>query len=162
MSLIRLGRTAIGTAFLFLGGVAALTGAGDSSTQRGSKSVIGRWDLKVHGPDGEYPAWLEVRKSGLSTLVGSFVGQFGSARPISKVEWDTNRIRFAIPPQWEGGKNDLIFEGQLADGVLRGTMTDEKGRRLSWEGCRAPDLKRASPPRWGESIELFNGRDLTG
>jgi hypothetical protein len=162
MSLARIGSTAIGPALLFLVNVVAPAGANDSSPKQEVGSVIGRWDLKVHGPDEDYPAWLEVRKSGFRTLVGSFVGRFGSARPIAKVEWDNSHLRFAIPPQWESGSNDLIFEGQLADGVLRGTMTDEKARRLSWEGCRAPDLKRASPPRWGEPIELFNGRDLTG
>ena len=48
-------------------------------------ALIGRWDLVVHGVDSEYPSWLEVRKSGYSTLVGSYVGQFGSARPIAEI-----------------------------------------------------------------------------
>jgi hypothetical protein len=162
MSLARIPSTVIGPALLFVLTVLALASADDSSSKRGAGSVIGRWDLNVHGPDGDYPSWLEVRRSGFRTLVGCFVGRFGSARPIAKVEWDNKRLRFTIPPQWESGDNDLMFEGQLTDGALRGTTSDEKGRRLSWGGRRAPDLRRTSPPRWGEPIELFNGRDLTG
>ncbi|MFM8218838.1 MAG: hypothetical protein ACKOJF_07935, partial [Planctomycetaceae bacterium] len=45
----------------------------------------GRWDLEVQGPQGSYPSWLEVRKSGAKTLVGAYVGQFGSARPVAHV-----------------------------------------------------------------------------
>jgi hypothetical protein len=148
-------------AVLLLAGAAAGTGADDPPTPR-EPAVEGRWALTVSGPDGEYPSWLEVRKSGRHTLVGSFVGRFGSARPVSKVEFEKGRVRFVVPPQWEARTDDLVFEGKLADGVLRGETTDEKGRRLTWEGRRAPALKREHPPQWGEPIELFNGRDLTG
>lgn len=160
MSVKTLYLAAVGTALLLLGTLPSLA-EDDPPVKRQPSSLLGRWDLKVHGPNGNYPAWLEVRRSG-RTLVGSFVGQFGSARPIAKVEWDNNHLRFAIPPQFEGRKDDLVFEGKLAEGALSGTTTDDKGRPLSWEGRRAPDLKRASPPQWGEPIELFNGRDLTG
>lgn len=151
----------VGAALLLLGVLPSLA-EDDPPAKRQSNSLVGRWDLKVHAPDGDYPSWLEVRRSGFRTLVGSFVGRFGSARPISKVEGDNNRLRFVIPPQFEGRKDDLVFEGKLADGELRGTTTDDKGRRLDWEGRRAPDLKRPSPPRWGKPTELLNGRDLTG
>jgi hypothetical protein len=50
----------------------------------------------------------------------------------------------------------------LADGRLAGWMTDAAGNRQSWTGVRAPTLRRAAPPQWGEPITLFNGRDLTG
>lgn len=126
-----------------------------------SAPVVGRWDLVVHGTAGDYPSWLEVRKSGRS-LVGSFVGQFGSARPISHVLVDKTRIQFLLPPQFEPRSDELIFEGTLADGALRGATTDDKGKRVTWEGHRAPALKRTQPPRWGEPVELFNGRDLVG
>jgi hypothetical protein len=124
--------------------------------------VVGRWDLTVHGPDGDYPSWLEVRQSGYRTLVGSFVGRTGSARPISLVEYENGRIHFSVPPQWEKRTDLQQIEGRLDGDVLRGETTNEKGRRLSWEAHRAPSLKRHSPPQWGEAVELFNGRDLTG
>jgi hypothetical protein len=125
-------------------------------------SVIGRWDLTVKGTEGTYPSWLEVRLSGRHTLVGSFVGRFGSARPLSRVEFEAGRVRFSVPPQWEERKDDLPFEGKLDADMLRGWTTDDKGKRLEWTARRAPALKRSGPSAWGEAVDLFNGKDLTG
>jgi hypothetical protein len=124
--------------------------------------VVGRWDITVQTPDGPYPSWLEVRRSGTRTLVGSFVGRTGSARPISQVEFEAGRLRFAIPPQWEDRKSDLRFDGRLEDGSLRGETTDDEGRTVTWTSRRAPALKRDHAPSWGEPVELFNGKDLAG
>src|SRR5438105_1704171 len=76
-------------------------------------TITGRWDLTVQTPDGQYPSWLEVRRSGYTTLVGTFVGQVGSARPIGKVEFENGTLRFTVPPQWERRKDDLHFDGKL-------------------------------------------------
>jgi hypothetical protein len=43
--------------------------------------IIGRWDLTLDMNGREKPSWLEVKLSGISTLVGYFVGDDGSARP---------------------------------------------------------------------------------
>ena len=127
-----------------------------------SKSVLGRWDLIIDGAEGPFPSWLEIRKSGTSTLVGSFVGQFGSARPISNIERTNDGFRFDIPPQWEKRSDHLVFSFKFDGDKLSGDTTDEKGRRNSWQAVRAPGLKRNSVPEWGEPIELFNGQDLNG
>jgi hypothetical protein len=124
--------------------------------------IIGRWDVTVHSSEGDYPSWFEVRLSGRRTLVGSFVGRFGSARPVSRVEFEDGRVRFAVPPQWEAGKDDLTFEGRLAEDQLKGETTDDVGRRSHWTARRAPSLKRDREPKWGQAIELFNGKDLSG
>jgi hypothetical protein len=153
---LRWSLTTAGAGFLCL----ALTAVPAAQSKRAA-TVLGRWDLTVHGPQGDYSSWLEVRRSGRS-LVGSFVGQFGSARPISRVEFEDGRVRFALPPQFEDRKDDLRFEGRLEGDTIQGETTDDKGRRLEWTARRAPALKRSSPPQWGEAIELFNGKDLTG
>lgn len=124
--------------------------------------LVGRWDLKMTGPSGEFPSWLEVRKSGNATLVGDFVGQFGSARPIAKVAFDGHAFRFVIPPQWENRETDIVIEGELDGDQLTGETTDDLGKRVTFTGTRAPTLKREKPPVWGKPVELFNGKDLTG
>jgi hypothetical protein len=152
-------------ATLLLLGLTALAVAAEAEQQpakRQAPSIIGRWDLTVQGPEGTYPSWLEVRRSGYRTLVGSFVGQFGSARPISRVAFENGRVRFSVPPQWEQRKDDLSFEGKLEGDTLRGKTIDDKGRSVTWTGRRAPSLHRDSPPAWGEPVELFDGKGLTG
>jgi hypothetical protein len=126
--------------------------------------IIGRWDLTVKDGDREYPSWLEVRLSGYRTLVGSYVGQFGSARPISEITFKTeNRsFRFVIPPQWEKRTTPIVFEGSLDGDLLRGGTANDQGKPIQWEGRRAPSLERQGQPKWGAAIKLFNGRDLTG
>ncbi len=148
-----------------LAAVAGLLGsvaAGPAAGAPPEATAVGRWDLTVQGADGPYPSWLEVRRSGRTTLVGSFVGRTGSARPISRVDFDKGRLRFSVPPQWEERRDDLTFEGTVEGDAITGHTTDDKGRRVAWAARRAPALKRERPPRWGEPAELFNGKDLAG
>lgn len=135
-----------------------LTPAADAKPE----AVVGRWDVTVQGRGESYPSWFEVKKSGYTTLVGSFVGRFGSARPIGKVECDNGRLRFVVPPQWEKRKDDLVFDGRLDGAELRGTTSDDQGRPATWTARRAPDLKRPQPASWGAPVELFDGKDLAG
>jgi hypothetical protein len=125
-------------------------------------AIIGRWDLTVHGARGDRSAWLEVRHSGVQTLVGQFVGTSGSARPISQVEFTNGELRFAIPPQWERVDGNLVVTGRLDGDRLEGTMTLAGGQPMKWSGVRAPSLRRTAPPRWDAGVRLFNGRDLMG
>jgi hypothetical protein len=124
-------------------------------------NLNGRWDVTVHGSDGDYPSWFEFSRSGRKTIVGAYVGRFGSVRPVSKVEVDDRGFRFTVPPQWERHDEDIAIEGRLDGDILRGEVTDD-GKRVTWEARRAPSLKRSHEPKWGEPIELFNGRDLEG
>ena len=134
-----------------------------STTQPAPPAIIGRWDITIPQPDGsERGSWLEVRHSGVETLVGQFVGASGSARPISKVEFKDGEMRFAIPPQWERVDGNLVVVGRLNGDTLTGTMTLGNGAPQSWTGVRAPTLRRATEPQWQTPTPLFNGRDLTG
>lgn len=127
-----------------------------------SDALLGRWDLVVQRGDQTSPSWLEVERSGTATLVGRFVGAGGSARPIAKIELVDGTFRFAIPPQWERTPRDITFEGRLEGERITGSMTTGEGEKLTWSGTRAPALRRAAPPAWGEPIALFDGRALDG
>jgi hypothetical protein len=134
-----------------------------ASAQSTSPAIIGRWDITVQRADGgERSAWLEVRHSGVNTLVGQFVGTSGSARPIAKVEFKDGAMRFAIPPQWERVDGDVVVTGTLDGDRMSGTMAIGSNAPLRWTAVRAPSLRRASPPRWDAPAPLFNGRDLSG
>ncbi len=144
---------------LLLLGLAVLS---SSAAAQAGAPVIGRWDLTVQGGNGPYPSWVEVSLSGNRTLVGRFVGGGGSARPIAKVTYANNSMRFAIPPQWDAATADMTFEGTLADDKLTGTIVTPAGERHAFTGTRAPALRRTAPPQWGAPVTLFNGKDLTG
>jgi hypothetical protein len=133
-----------------------------ANAQPGTQPIIGRWDLTVDKGGQPVPAWLEVKLSGLSTLVGYFVGDEGSARPISKVTFDKGKVTFSIPPQWELSVRDMVFEGTVENDKLTGFITTPLGARLAFTGERAPSLTRMNPPVWGEPVAIFNGRDLEG
>jgi hypothetical protein len=57
-------------------------------------AIEGRWDLTINENGKEKPAWLDVRHSGLKTLVGYFVASSGSARPVSKVNFANENSAF--------------------------------------------------------------------
>jgi hypothetical protein len=141
----------------------AALAATQSSVPPPPPAIIGRWDITIpRDGGGERSAWLEVRHSGVQTLVGQFVGTGGSARPISKVEFKDGEMRFAIPPQWERVDGDLVVVGRLSGDRLTGTMTLGNGTPQAWTGVRAPSLRRAAEPQWEAATPIFNGRDLTG
>jgi hypothetical protein len=108
------------------------------------------------------PSWLEVKLSGFKTLVGYFVSDAGSARPISKVTVDGQKATFNIPPQWESGSNDLAFEVTVDNDKISGTITTPDGKKHSFTGERAPSLVREKAPVWNEPVKIFNGKNLDG
>ncbi len=127
------------------------------------EDLLGRWDLTVQGTSGAYPSWFEVKKSGYATLVGSYVGQFGSARPIAQIhQKHDGSYSFTVPPQWEKRNDDVTLSFRHSDDGLRGETTDDTGKSIAWTGKRAPDLKREGTPAWGSVVELFNGKNLDG
>lgn len=127
-----------------------------------AKGLIGRWDLTVDNEDKDAPSWLEVKLSGFNTLVGSFVGSTGSSRPVSHIKLDKGKFSFEIPPQWEGGDGMFTIQGELAGEEIKGTITTSKGNTFNFTGVKAPYLVRTGEVQWGEPIELFNGKDLSG
>lgn len=127
-----------------------------------AKGLIGRWDLTVDKDGKDAPSWLEVKLSGRDVLVGAFVSDAGSSRPISYITLQNGKFSFQIPPQWEGGGGLFTIEGELTGDGIRGTVTTNKGDRYNFTGVKAPYLVRTGEVQWGEPVELFNGNDLTG
>lgn len=126
------------------------------------EAVVGRWDITIQKNGGTVPSWLEIRPSGRAMLVGRFVGEVGSARPVARIDFSNGSLRFAIPPQWETGEGDLTVTGTLQGNQLRGSVTYPDGKQYRWTGRRAPPLRRTAPPQWGPAIRLFNGTDIAG
>ncbi len=122
----------------------------------------GKWDMVIQQDGKELPSWLEIKHSGIKTLVGRFVYANGSARPISEVEMEDGKFSFKIPPQWEDADSDLEFEGKISGENLEGTLVYTDGKTYNWTATRAPKLAYTENPKWGKPIELFNGKDVSG
>jgi hypothetical protein len=148
-------------AFLILATTFAAHAATLPAAPSDSVTIQGKWDITIEVNGKKLPSWLEIKHSGLRTLVGRFVGPGGSARPISRIYLENGKMSFAIPPQWENEPNDLKVDGTL-DGHdrLKGSITFPNGNTYSWTAERAPTLRRTSAPMWGKPIHLFNGTDL--
>lgn len=144
-----------------------------SQTTVPGSDIIGKWNITYtiegeeldnlglfrHGlyADEGFPAWLEVKLSGFSTLVGYYVGYEGSARPISEVKFDQDRnvYHFTIPPQWMDIEEDLYFEFSLENDEISGYSILD-GNTLQFTGNRQPSLKRDAPPIWGNPKSLLD------
>ncbi|MFN5937307.1 MAG: DUF1080 domain-containing protein [Sphingobacteriales bacterium] len=133
-----------------------------STFVKAQKPIEGRWNLTVDQGYRIAPSWLEVRHSGHKMLTGQFVADGGSARPISKVNVEGNKVYFAIPPQWESEDNDMRFEATLENDKLTGVIITPSGRRWNFSGERAPLLLSNNVPVWGKPITLFNGKNTDG
>jgi hypothetical protein len=124
--------------------------------------IIGRWDLTVNMDGRIAPSWLEVKLSGVKTLVGYFVADGGSARPISHVQVKEGKIHFSIPSQWDRLDKYMEFDAVLENDQLKGTITQSYGKVHSFTGERAPLLKRDKAPVWGKPINLLSGKGIEG
>jgi len=134
----------------------------DSAAESASTApFLGRWDLTLQTPDREYPSWLELREES-GQLKAQFVGRWGNARPLPKVELSNGTLTFVSPKEEEDTREDLVFQGRLVGKTLAGTTTGQNGAPWRWTGQRTPALARKATPVWGKPMQLFNGRDLTG
>ena len=125
-------------------------------------NLVGRWDIQVKKGERIAPSWLEVEISGYRTLVGRFVSDGGSARPISEVKFDNGNFSFTIPPQWEQKGNDLTLNGKINNDRIEGTIKMLSGEEFTFSGTRAPFLTEKKDIKWGKPIQLFNGKNLDG
>jgi len=132
-----------------------------TDTTASVQSFLGRWDLTLKTPDREAPSWLEITREN-GQLKARLVSRWGHARPLPKCEFANGQITFVSPKEEEERKDDMVFVGKLSGKMLVGTTTGPDGTAWTWTGERAPSLKRASAPKWGKPISLFNGKDLSG
>ena len=126
-----------------------------------NKAFLGRWDLALKAPDREYPSWLELSEAD-GKLTAQFVGRWGNARPLPRVEIANGILTFVSPKEEEESKRDMVFQGKLTGETLSGTLDAPDGTSWTWTGKRAPALKPAEAPKWGKPVQLFNGKHLIG
>ena len=125
------------------------------------KPFLGRWDLTLYAPDQQYSSWLELTDNG-GQLQGRMVGRWGSVHPVLDVKVENSVLTFASPKDEEDTQKNMPFEAKLVGGKLAGTLSGPDGTTWRWTGERAPLLNRTTVAKWGQPIQLFNGKDTTG
>ncbi|GAB3454171.1 DUF1080 domain-containing protein [Massilia terrae] len=123
------------------------------------QSFAGRWDVTLKTPQRAYSSWLEIRAEHGQPRV-RMVGRWGHARWLPQASLSDGHLRFVSPKEEEGRTDgDMVFDGALDGGELRGTTTGPDGATWTWRATRAPALKAAYMPKWGTPVSLFDGRD---
>jgi hypothetical protein len=123
-------------------------------------TFVGRWDITVTIPTGDYPDWLEVTETDGMPKV-RLQQRSGSVHPVESATYEGKHLLLAISPANANGPAiswDLSLTGGRLGGVLkRGEMVNGQ-----ISGVRAPLMKRKEPAAWTTPAPLFNGKDLTG
>lgn len=115
-------------------------------------SMLGRWDVTVHGEDA-YPLWFEVREEG-QELTGRLQPRGGHALEMESLMAEPDHLMFEV--------NGTTYHADFDAGAFSGTLEIGDGTTREWTAVRAPVLPASESPEWGEPVELFNGKDLTG
>lgn len=119
-----------------------------------AEPFLGQWWLDF--ADG-YGGWLSVTK-GDEGLQAELMWRVGSPRPLARVAIEDGRLVM----ERKRKKVDQRFVASLENEVITVTFESE-GQTASGKRCPPmpprPDLSKIE---FGEPIELFNGRDLTG
>ena len=126
------------------------------------RRVVGRWDLTVHGAGGDSPPGSKCGAP--ATARWSAPSSAGSAAPGPSPAWSGTRAASASRCRRSGSTATTTWRSRASS-----KATNSAARRPTTTasaspgtGRRAPSLKREQPPRWGEPVELFNGKDLAG
>jgi hypothetical protein len=159
--MIRQNRFVLATLVLILAMQLYMATGSRAQASRSDASFLGRWDLTLKTPEREYPSWLEVTQEGRQ-FHARMVSRWGHARPLPKVEISNGHILFVSPKEEEERKDDMVFEGKLSGDKLVGTTIGPDGTPWQWTGERAPKLTSNTTPKWGNAVQLFNGKDLSG
>jgi hypothetical protein len=126
------------------------------------EAFTGRWDITIHSPNSRpLPSWLALTNAG-GVWQASFVGRWGSARPLPRVLIQGDQIRFVSPKEEEDSRSDLVFDGRLVGSELAGVAQGPNGVAWTWTGRRSPALPAPAKVTWGKPIHLFDGRDFAG
>ena len=122
--------------------------------------VLGRWDIRVMDPAGEYASWVEFTDHD-GRIEGRFVGRVGGVRPLTIARVEGGRVWFELPAQFEPREGTLRFDGDVHSSWMKGLTRNDKGQQVTWTAQRAPALEAPAAPRWGAPVALLESGNLS-
>lgn len=142
------------------------------SMAQNSNDFYGMWTLDI---DGGSVGWLNVNED-QGFLDAELLWQGGSVVPVSNVYFIDDKT-LVVTRTHENKKSDartqiitqtfqFTRKGEKVSGIMEEPTRDGKGiSKLKFNGWKLPAPPKApnlSEVKYGEPIELFNGKDLTG
>ena len=159
---------------LFLSGCAVLLLSASNLAADSTNSFPGNWAFVL--PDGN-PAWLNVADLN-GQLQAELLWSVGSAKPVSDPKINDDVLTFERKISWKpfgeavtqkviGPFRSIVKNGDLHLSFSQVVSDDEnaKPEQITLIGKRIPPAPPApdlSTIRFGNPIDVFNGRDLTG
>lgn len=130
------------------------------------KDFNGRWDITVPNNERRRAWWMELQNAESGKPTGSFVSAYaGDLNAIDEASIANGELRVIIRSKDSRQPGATHLRAKLVNGRLEGTREVEgTPGTLAWSGARAPTFKHVDPKtlRPGKTVELFNGKDLTG
>ncbi len=139
----------------------ALPGFAAAQTADSAQPFLGRWDVTLQTPQRQYSSWFDIQQVH-GKLQVRMVARWGHARLLPHAEINNGVIRFVSPKDEEASPDDMVFEGHRSGDQLVGQTHGPDGAVWTWHAERAPALLKKGTPHWGQPIQLFNGKDLSG
>lgn len=144
--------------------------------QNSKKDFYGMWTIAI---DGGSVGWLNVHEN-KGYLDAELLWQGGSVLPVADVyfEDDKNLVVTRVNERRMGQRDEngrkfvstqtyrFTMKGEKLTGVAvspsRDQMSVNKTKFEAWKLPPVPPAPNLSKVKYGESVELFNGKDLTG
>lgn len=126
----------------------------------------GRWNITEESGERTFSSWLEVTPQG-EGWTGRFLHRGGHAMP-AQIKIIDGEMTVTMLPEDESQdwseRTPPVLKARLEGEHLVGNGTSWRNAAFTFTGKRAPDRLEGSDREvtWGEPIELFNGRDLSG
>jgi hypothetical protein len=141
-----------------------LAGCGSTPAPASAETLTGAWNITIEGAEGgrSRPAWLEITGEGEATAV-RFLPGGGNPFPLKEFSIEGGELKFQHMAGREPDRFMLSYTARVKGDRLEGTVTSSGGGTRSFTGVRPPKWPETPPERApGESVALFNGKDLSG
>jgi len=149
---------------LLLAVVATASQIGVCGNPADADPFLGRWDITATGPKQGLRrfCWLELRRD-QGVLKGRFNAGGGAVFDLPEVAIERGELRFQYPRGSPPNVIQQAWRGTVKGALLVGTAQAANGQMLAWTGVRGPVWPSSPPSRKpGKTIDLFNGKDLSG
>ena len=123
---------------------------------------LGKWDITATTAKESYPYWLEVKEEN-GRLVGYFLNRTGGVRKLAEIAVEGQELVFSTGASRPNAPKP-VHRAHIDKSKLIGELTAGT-EKIPWVGVRPPkwgNYNANAAHRFGKTISLFNGKDLSG